>query len=589
MRLIRLSWYVCASLAIFVAGVAAQTQTASNIPPAHTPPNGSETTAAPEPLANLGAEIASLRAALAIQQQQIELLQAKLKRRDEVFEQVPFIDDRDLKVGPQDAQPAPAADQSQPRNPLMETPLTIHFRGVSFTPGGFAAAEFVRRSRALAADVSTPFNSLTMPGASQSASSEFFGSARQSRPSLYVASRLKNLDLSGYISADFLSAGVTSTSNSTNGYTLRLRQVWGQVKFAAGWSVLGGQTWTLLAEGKSGIGPSDDAGKVNDARPMTIDSTYNVGFTYARQYGIRLTKDFGDRVWVAVSMENPQATLVTHNNAANFLVGQTGASSSYNSTANYSFNPNPDIIAKMAFEPGFGHYEVFGLFSRFRDRVFPCEENFASAACGDLTAASAAKAYNDSKNGGGFGANARWIFLDKRYVFGLHGFGGSGVGRYGTAQLPDVSVRADGTLALVKDEQGLITLERRGKKLDLYMYGGTEYASRTADFDPLANKGVGQQVGYGAPLFSNAGCYSEAVPKDSTGFVPGTLANCTADTRVLIEGTGGFWYRFYAGPRGTLRFGTQYSYVTRNTWSGVGGDPHGIDNMVFTSFRYYLP
>jgi hypothetical protein len=67
------------------------------------------------------------------------------------------------------------------------------------------------------------------------------------------------------------------------------------------------------------------------------------------------------------------------------------------------------------------------------------------------------------------------------------------------------------------------------------------------------------------------------------------LANCTADTRALIEGTAGFWYKFYSGPRGSFRFGTQYSYITRNTWSGVGGDPHGIDNMIFTSFRYYLP
>jgi hypothetical protein len=30
--------------------------------------------------------------------------------------------------------------------------------------------------------------------------------------------------------------------------------------------------------------------------------------------------------------------------------------------------------------------------------------------------------------------------------------------------------------------------------------------------------------------------------------------------------------------------------VVRNTWSGVGDlQPHGIDNMVLTSFRYYLP
>jgi hypothetical protein len=63
----------------------------------------------------------------------------------------------------------------------------------------------------------------------------------------------------------------------------------------------------------------------------------------------------------------------------------------------------------------------------------------------------------------------------------------------------------------------------------------------------------------------------------------------------VIEGTAGFWYTFYNGPKGRFRFGTQYSYVTRQTWSGVGStkgtevSPEGLDGMVFTSFRYYLP
>ena len=63
----------------------------------------------------------------------------------------------------------------------------------------------------------------------------------------------------------------------------------------------------------------------------------------------------------------------------------------------------------------------------------------------------------------------------------------------------------------------------------------------------------------------------------------------------FIEGTVGFWYRFYSGPRGRFQFGTQYSYLTRNTWSGNDNgtlparSPNGLDNMIFSSFRYYLP
>src|SRR5208282_4416949 len=335
--------------------------------------------------------------------------------------------------------------------PEWETPMSIHLKGITITPGGFVAAEFVRRSRELGADVVTPFNSLTMPGAAQSNLPEFFGSARQTRPSVFVGGRLKNVELSSYVSGDFLSSGVTSTATQTNGYTFRIRQAWAQAKFANGWKLLGGQAWSLVTENRVGIAPSDDLGRVNDVRPTTIDGGYNVGFSFARQYGLRLTKDFSNKVSIAFAVENAQGTLTTHGNADNFVLGEAGASNTYNTGGTYTANPAPDFIAKIAFDPGFGHYEVFGLVDRFTDRVYPCVLNYATPACGSLTAAptAAINAYNASKEGGGFGANARWTFANKHVVFGLHGFGGSGIGRYGAAQLSDMSINADGTIHLV--------------------------------------------------------------------------------------------------------------------------------------------
>jgi len=558
------------------------------------------------------ADVQALKDALAAQQQLIERLTLRLDRqegRQEVRQadaetaapQVQPVSQQqpaELKnavLVQQERTTAPGLNlQDTPAqvstNPLESPVISIHFKGITITPGGFAEAAFVRRSRALGADLTTPFNSLTMPGASQSQLSEFFGSARQSRPTIYVDGRLKNVEFSSYVSGDFLSAGVTSSATQTNSYTFRLRQAWGQAKFDNGWSFLGGQMWSLVTENKGGIAPSDDLGKTNDARPMTIDPGYNVGFTFARQYAIRLTKAFNHKMAFAVAMENAQGTLTTHGNADNFLLGEAGASNTYNTTSNYTFNPSPDIIAKAAFDPGFGHYEVFGLFDRFRDRVFPCGEVTATCA-----ATSATGAYNASKNGGAIGANARWNFDHKHIVFGLHGFGGSGIGRYGASQLSDLAINGDGTVHLIKDLQGLTSLEWHGKKLDVYLYTGAEYAARTASWDQNLKSGAGAQVGYGAPTFSNAGCYTELAPTVNTGFTPTSLANCTSDTRAAIEGTAGFWYRFYNGPRGKFQFGTQYSYVTRQTWSGVtpvgapSGSPEGIDGMIFTSFRYYLP
>jgi len=610
------------TLAALSAGAWAQTSDS-------TAPKKKHKAAAEAPAAVSAADVQSLKDALAAQQQQIQQLSQQLQQAQQNWQQA--------QAAAADAANKAAAAQAQAsqqqqtvmalqsdvtdvkttaNNTAMslqeslkdvknvssewESPVSIHLKGVTITPAGFVAAEFLRRSRELGADIVTPFNSLTMPGASQSNLPEFFGTARQTRPTVFVGGRLKNVEFSSYVSGDFLSSGVTSTATQTNGYTFRIRQAWGQAKFNNGWKFLGGQAWSLVTENKAGIAPSDDLGRVNDSRPQTIDGAYNVGFSFARQYGIRLTKDFGDKVSVAFAMENAQGTLTSHGNAANFVLGQAGASNTNNTGGTYTANPSPDLIAKVAFDPGFGHYEIFGLVDRFTDRVFPCVENYASAACGTLSGPSAVNAYNASKEGGGFGANARWTFANKHFVFGLHGFGGSGIGRYGASQLSDLSIHADGTIHLIKGLQGLTTLEWHGKKLDLYSYVGAVYAGRSYDFDPLGNKGAGQFVGYGAPAFSNASCYTEPVP-GSGGFAPTALAypTCTGDTRATIEGTAGFWYSFYNGPKGRFRFGTQYSYVTRQTWSGITsasgvtpvtyGSPEGLDGMVFTSFRYYLP
>jgi len=82
---------------------------------------------------------------------------------------------------------------------------------------------------------------------------------------------------------------------------------------------------------------------------------------------------------------------------------------------------------------------------------------------------------------------------------------------------------------------------------------------------------------------------------------PGTPANCLGATRVVLEGTAEVVYRFYTSPKyGRLQETIQYSYLTRDGWAGLTsgtfgsptatyGAPKATNNMVFTSFRYYLP
>ena len=516
-------------------------------------------------------------------------------------------------------------------------PTSIEFKGITLTPGGFMAAETVWRQKALASDVNTPFTSAPFNGSSAAHASEFNASGRQSRISMLAEGKLANVKIGGYYEMDFLSAGTTSNDNQSNSYTMRQRQFWAQAAFTNGFTVTGGQQWSLLTETTKGM---DNR---SEALPQTIDAQYAVGFSWARQFGIRVTKNFNNKIWLGASIEESQATLTVHGNPTavsggtvisepdtacavppctitvntvtnnNFLVGAFGTSGGlYNPLGNYAYNPSPDVIVKAAFEPGFGHYEIFGVLSDFRDRAFPCVPltgTVAPAGCSSIT--SGAGAFNDNRVGGGIGANARWALLNKKIDVGIHFLGGSGIGRYGSAGLSDSTVRPDGTLALIHNFQSLGTLQfHPTPKLDINLNVGGEFEERTN----YIKSGAAPNEGYGYALLNNSGCWTETLPiaapgtgnnlgvptgvGGSTGFIPGALANCTGDTRNVIEGSLGFWYRFYKGPKGTVQFGAQYANYVRNTWRGVGGatgtvsqsgQPHSDENMIFTSFRYYLP
>jgi hypothetical protein len=579
------------------------------------------------------ADVQALKDALAAQQQQIHELKAEMQRRDAALQQAQQqMQDAQAAAASAQAKADQAAQQAGQQQQAvadlktdvsdmkqnatnaalslqetqkniqssLENPVALHYKGITITPVGFLAAETVWRSHALGSDINTPFNSIPFDGAAQSHLSEFFGSGRQSRVGFLAEGALSNFTMRGYVEADFLSAGVTSNNNQSNSYSLRQRQAWGQAALNSGWTFTGGQMWSLVTETKKGM---DNR---TEATPMTIDPNYNIGFSWARQYGFRVTKKLGDKLWVGGSVEDAQIILGGHGASNNFVIGAQGTSGGlYNGTTNYSYNASPDFIGKVVFEPGFGHYEVFGIISDFRDRIYPGAT---------LAKPSVNGAFNNNAIGGGAGANARWT-IAKKYDVGIHFLGGSGTGRYGTSQLADLVASPSGLLTPVTNYQALGTLEYHVKKLDVYLNYGAEYEDRVQ-----FTNSAGKPVGYGATGFNNSGCDTETVPASTSttvstppttaggapgtssiptpgtlgtpltgGFNPGGLKNCNGDTRVIMEGTIGFWYRFYKGPKGTLQWGPQYSYIDRNIWAGTGGGPNATENMFFTSFRYYLP
>lgn len=470
------------------------------------------------------------------------------------------------------------SDTKKDINAAIESPTSIRYKGVTITPVAFFAAESVTRQRSLASDVNTPFNSTPYPGADMAHVSEFNFSGRQSRVGALFTGDTGPFKLAGYVEADFLSAGVTSNSNQSNSYTLRQRQIWGQAAMNNGFTVTGGQMWSLVTETKK----STDNRTEN--LPMTIDAQYQVGFSWERQPGVRFQQKIGAFTG-ALSLENAQIIYSASNAPTNFFIGAAGTGGGlYNATANYSNNVAPDLILKATYDAKIAHLEVGGLARWFRDRYYPN----ATA-----TPASTAGAANDTKTGGGFFANVR-VSASKYADVGVHFLTGTGVGRYGTSTLPDVTIHPDGTLAPIKGDQGLFSLELHpAPKLDLFAYYGGEYAQRTTY---LNSKGV--LVGYAPITNVNTGCGVEVLPAAGTTigsagtapYDPSSPANCSGVTRMVTETTGGFTYRFYASPKyGRLQYQMQYSYLARNAWAGVGGAPKANNNMVFTSMRYYIP
>ena len=588
------------ALSVLIAtSVVAQTESASP-----KPKSGRHSSSAP-----VSKTLEDMKDAISAQQQQIQQLQQQIQSRDQAIQQLQQQVTQAQSTATQAQQAAAANSQSTGSadqigalqhdvadlktvsgntvNELQETqkqvnglesPLAIHYKGVSITPGGFLAGETYYRNRATGGEA-TAFNSIPFAGSSQANLSEFYGSGRQSRISLLVQGKAGNVNGTGYYEADFLSAGVTSNNNQTNSYTLRQRQAYAQAALANGWTFTGGQMWTLITETKKGV---DNR---TEATPMTIDPNYVVGFTFTRQYAFRVSKNFNNKFWLAASIENAQInTPATTGTLPNYLIGSAGNGGGlYNATANYAFNRLPDFVFKGVWEPGFGHYEVFGIISEFRDRVFPNAT---------LKTPSAAGAYNSSTTSLGFGANARWAMMAKHVDFGLHFFGGNGIGRYGASGLPDLTLNPNGTVGKIRNYQALATLEYHSTKWDIYTYGGGEYEARRWSFNDS-----GKPEGYGSPLFANYGCSVETLP-GAGGFSPGSLANCAGNTRNLIEGTAGLWYKFYNGPKGRVQMGTQFSYLVRNTWVGyasatkpviLGDQPTANDSIWATSFRYYLP
>jgi hypothetical protein len=438
--------------------------------------------------------------------------------------------------------------------------------GITVTLGGYVDATGIYRSRDQNNGVATSLASgIPYPNSPNYHTGEFRASAQQTRLSgLVEGSPYDGAKLSGYVETDFNSAGSSSNSNQTNSYTLRIRQAYAQFDDANdNLHILGGQAWSFLVPFKSGLTPRAEN------VPPVLENQIVQGFAYARQPQIRVSSSIDNTVFFGASVEAPQSTfsgtappianssLLTSTVPFGGTTGPTGtiAGGGLNPVTTYSYNTIPDIIAKVAVEPGFGHYEAYGIARFFKD------VKQSTGNTGELATA-----------GGGIGASAFISPLPGLIDVSGNVLAGYGLGRYGSAGLPDATYKADGSPQPLPEVEAMLgVIGHATPKLDLFVYGGTEQVERK-----YGGTGAGA-FGYGNPaLVNNSGC--ETISTAAT--------TCTAATKAATGIQVGGWYKALSGNFGTLLTGASYEYDHRSIYDGKGGAPSTGESVFLVTLRY---
>jgi hypothetical protein len=461
---------------------------------------------------------------------------------------------------------------------------------VKLTWGGFLAAESVYRQHNTVSDMGTPFTSIPYPFSPQYGEHEFHGSARASRLSLLVEGTVDPAQkLTGYYEMDFLGTGVTSNYNQSNSWDMRLRQAFFTYDNSdSGFHFLAGQAWSLATQDTVGITPR------KENVPLTIESNYVAGFNYTRNWQIRLVKDFGPTVWAGLSLENPAeqvyaSTGAIGNNASlnGLIVNWANPGNTFLGSGGFANNFNtetaPDVIGKLAFDPGWGHFEALGMVRFFTDSVFTCAPASvpASGVC-PFTTANVGSASSHVTIGDGVGGSVLLPVVPKFLDVQGSVLYGKGIGRYGASQLSDVVVASDGTLSPITALHFLVgAVAHPWAGLDVYGYAGMEKAESNL-FASAAAPGV---TGFGNPNVVNTGC----------GIVTGAsftggASNCTAINKEVDMATIGFWQNVLKGSYGRVAAGLQYEYIKRKSFDTIPGNGGAVsteDNIFLTSLRYY--
>jgi hypothetical protein len=526
-------------------------------------------------------EISRLKATLAEQQKQLQLLQQTLQSQQTLLEKAlgaapPARSGTFAGIGqvasttpivpiapiPAVAFPSPiaraqAAPAGAPKNPCEAAPDAnsvppyLRLGNVCITPVGFMDLTPFWRDKNAGSSMGSNFGSIPFNNAVNGNLSEYHFSVQNSRIGFRIDGDWKGAHFIGYNEFDFNGTGGSTNYATSNGAIVpRLRLFWVDVRKGK-LEFLAGQSWSMLVPNRKGISalPGDLF------YTQVIDINYMAGLTWTRQPGIRVLYHPNSKVTFGLSAEQGDQYIggsaggspITLPTAFSGLISTQLDGSQNITLAGYLGQPvlTPDFIAKVAFDPNSRlHFEVTGLNSNFKT-VNPTNlgQHF-------------------TKSGGGVqvGVNAE-VVKNLRVI--STNYWSDGGGRYLFGQAPDMIVRADGSLSLVHAGGTIDGVEARVKPNTLlYAYYGGIYIGRNTAIDSNGSK-----VGYG---------YSGA---------PNSM------NRAINELTFGFNQTMWSNPRyGAVNVMGQYEWLQRDPWFVALGSPKAThDNTIYFNIRYTLP
>jgi hypothetical protein len=515
-----------------------------------------ESTPIESEMQDLRSLVEELRAELKTQQLKVEVLEEKLGATPSEPNATPVaISSSVVPATPISAATAalsaPAAKPAQNGNDEV-SPLQFKIGSAYITPVGFVDFTGVFRSHTEGSGIGTNFAGIKYGNTFNTQLSEFRWSMQNSRIGFRVDALVKGAHVMGYMESDYLGNNPGNVAVSSNSNTFRSRLYWADVS-GEKWEILGGQTWSLITPGRSGISPLP----ANIFYSQDIDVDYQAGLVWGRIPELRFVLHPTSKLAFAVALDSPEqygggsagGPEITLPAALSTIIGPatsttTSAQLNFGGTTLNAPNIAPDFIAKLAFDPSNRlHVEVGGLVREFK--------------VWNPSPAPAGTSFTKTGAGGFFNLNAE-VFKGFRVV--TNNYWADGGGRYIFGQVPDVIIRADSTISPIKAASTVSGFEFTHRNSLLYFYYSGIYAYQNLALD--AN-GL-TVIGYG---------------------VPGS----TSQNRLIQEWTLGINQTLWRDPKfGALNLMGQYSYASRNPWASV--DPSNAHlNIVYANLRYTLP